>query len=146
MKKELSITITRRVRFSEIDSMRRVWHGRYVTYFEDGREAFGRQFSGIGYADMQREGIYAPIYDIHVRCLAPLSLDDEFSIKTTYVYHLGARLDFKYEIRRLSDSTLCCEGSTTQLFIDPTGQLMTERPDFFQHWQQEHLELDATDI
>lgn len=35
---------TFRVRFSEIDSMQIVWHGEYVRYFEDGREAFGKQY------------------------------------------------------------------------------------------------------
>ena len=35
-----------RVRFSEVDSMQIVWHGEYVRYFEDGREAFGREFAG----------------------------------------------------------------------------------------------------
>ena len=40
------------VRFSEIDSMRRVWHGSFVTYMEDGRESFGRHWPGIGYADL----------------------------------------------------------------------------------------------
>ena len=29
------------VRFSEVDSMKIVWHGEYIRYFEDGREAFG---------------------------------------------------------------------------------------------------------
>lgn len=38
-----------RVRFSEVDSMQIVWHGEYVRYFEDGREAFGREFAGLGY-------------------------------------------------------------------------------------------------
>ena len=32
---------TLRVRFSEVDSMEVVWHGEYVRYMEDGREAFG---------------------------------------------------------------------------------------------------------
>lgn len=41
------------VRFCEIDCMKRVWHGSFVAYFEDGRESFGRNFPGIGYADMQ---------------------------------------------------------------------------------------------
>lgn len=139
MKHELEITIRRRVRFSEIDSMRRVWHGQYVTYFEDGREAFGRLFSGIGYADMQREGIYAPIYDVHFRCLAPLCLDDEFTVLTRYVYHRGARLDFQYTIARASDGEVCCKGTTTQLFIDRNGELMTDLPDFFRDWQTRHL-------
>ena len=65
--KELEDVCRIQVKFSEIDSMRRVWHGSYVTYFEDGRESFGRHYPGIGYADMQRAGIYAPIYDIHIK-------------------------------------------------------------------------------
>lgn len=44
-----------RVRFSEVDAMQVVWHGEYVRYFEDGREAFGRRY-GIGYQDIIRAG------------------------------------------------------------------------------------------
>lgn len=69
--KELEDICHVQVRFSEIDSMRRVWHGTYLTYFEDGRESFGRHYPGIGYADMQRTGIYAPVYDVKVRYYAP---------------------------------------------------------------------------
>ena len=90
-----------RVKFNEIDSMRRVWHGAYVTYFEDGRESFGRHYPGIGYADMQRSGIYAPIYDLHLRFYAPLVLDDVAVVHTRYVYRPGARLDFEYTVRRM---------------------------------------------
>ena len=88
------------VRFSEIDPMRRVWHGSYVTYLEDGRESFGRHYPGIGYADMQRSGIYAPIYDIHIKYYAPLAINDVAVIHTSYVYRLGARLDYHYKIYR----------------------------------------------
>lgn len=35
---------TIKVRSSEIDSMQIVWHGEYVRYFEDGREAFGKRY------------------------------------------------------------------------------------------------------
>lgn len=28
------------IRFSEVDSMKVVWHGSYAIYFEDAREAF----------------------------------------------------------------------------------------------------------
>ena len=127
------------VRFSEIDSMRRVWHGSYVTYFEDGRESFGRRYPGIGYADMQREGIYAPIYDLHVRYYAPLALNDRAEIHTTYVWHPGARLDYAYKVYRQSDHTLCAEGSTVQLFIDPEGGLMVDRPEYYTRWQEKYL-------
>lgn len=94
------------VKFSEIDSMRRVWHGSFVTYFEDGRESFGRRYPGIGYADMQREGIYAPVYDLHVKYLAPLALNDRAVIHTAYVHHPGARLD--YHTGCIARATECC--------------------------------------
>ena len=43
---------TFKVRFSEVDSMKIVWHGNYVHYFEDGREAFGKKYEGLSYLDM----------------------------------------------------------------------------------------------
>lgn len=127
------------VRFSEIDSMRRVWHGSYVTYFEDGRESFGRHYPGIGYADMQQAGIYAPIYELHIRYYAPLVINDRVEIHTTYVHHPGARLDYTYKVYRLSDRILCAEGSTVQLFIDPQEELMIELPDYYAQWQEKFL-------
>ena len=45
---EISETIRVRVRFSEIDPIQMVWHGNYVKYMEDAREAFGRRH-GLGY-------------------------------------------------------------------------------------------------
>lgn len=137
--KTLSSTTLVRVRFSEIDSLRRVWHGSYVTYFEDGRERFGRKYPGIAYADMLREGIYAPIYDLHLRYLHPLAMDEEMTITTTFVYHIGARLDFEYVIKNAKTGELCCKGSSTQLFINSTGELITDLPEFFKVWQQRYL-------
>ncbi len=127
------------VKFSEIDSMRRAWHGSYVTYFEDGRESFGRHYPGVGYADISASGMYAPVYDLHVRYYGPLEINDVAVIHTTYVYHPGARLDYKYQVYRESDNLLCAEGTTVQLFIDPQGQLMVDRPDYYQEWQEKYL-------
>ena len=55
------ITTTRTtVRFSEVDSMQVVWHGNYVKYFEDGREAFGREFD-LTSLDAKKQGFALPI-------------------------------------------------------------------------------------
>ncbi len=129
------------VRFSEIDSMGIVWHGSYVAYLEDGRESFGRHFPGIGYADMQRAGIYAPVYDMHIRYLASLKMNDVAEIHTQYEYHPGARLDYIYKIYNHRDGSLCIEAKTTQLFIDGTGQ-MVDTPDYYREWQEKYLEMN----
>lgn len=124
------------VRFSEIDTMRRVWHGSYVRYLEDGRESFGRHYPGIGYADIAASGQYAPIVDLHVKYYGPLLLNDVAIVRTRYVHKLGARLDYSYEVRRQSDNALCCTATTTQLFIDEQEQLMLEDPAYFAEWKR----------
>lgn len=128
-----------RVKFHEIDSMRVAWHGSYVSYLEDGRESFGLHYPGIGYADMQAAGIYAPIYDMHLKYYASLHINDIAVIHTHYAYHQGARLDFKYEIFRESDNVLCVKGTTTQLFTDENGELMLDLPDYYKEWQERYL-------
>ena len=142
MSKELTDICRVRVKFSETDAMQRVWHGSYVTYFEDGRESFGRRYPGIGYADIQRSGIYAPVYDLHVRYLAPLVVNDVAEIHTRYVPKPGARLDFEYEVYREEGHVLCATGSTTQLFIDPAGQLLLDLPDYYIRWKERFIGVD----
>ena len=142
MIKELEDICRIPVKFSEIDSMRRAWHGAYVTYFEDGRESFGRRVPGIGYADIQASGILAPLYDLRVRYYAPLKLNDVAVVHTCYIYKPGARLDYTYHIYRERDSVLCAEGSTVQLFIAPDGKLLVDKPDYYADWQRKYLQLE----
>lgn len=125
-----------RVKFNEIDSMKRAWHGSYIIYFEDGRESFGRHYAGIGYEDIVRSGIYAPIVDVHIKYYGPLTLNDVAVIKTKYVYKRGARLDYSYEVTRESDGKLCATGTSTQLFIDENEQLLLEAPQYYLDWQK----------
>ena len=134
----LSITVEHTVAFNELDPMNVVWHGNYVKYFEDGRESFNRHYPGIDYQTMLERSTPAPIYDIQVKCLAPLGLNDIAVITTRYVPKRGARLDFQYEIRRESDGALCCTGSTTQLFIDKDGNQLLDLPDFYVRWKEQY--------
>lgn len=126
------------VRFSDIDMMRRVWHGSYVRYLEDGRESFGRRYPGIGYADIAASGMFAPIVDMRLKYYGPLTLNDVAVVRTRYVHKLGARLDYDYEITRQSDGALCLRATTTQLFIDHDEQLMLEDPPYFAEWKQKN--------
>ncbi len=59
--------------------------------------------------------------------------------ETFYVYHRGARLDYRYEIYRERDHALCIKAETTQLFIDAQGELMIDKPEYFARWQQKYL-------
>lgn len=140
MRKELEDVCLVRVRFSEMDPMNVVWHGSYVKYLEDGRESFGRHYPGIDYQTMADAHMPAPVYDLHINYIASLHMGDVAEIHTTYVHHIGARLDFRYEIYRQSDHTLCLKAETTQLFIDEKGELALDKPAYFEEWQRRFLE------
>ena len=62
----LTASVIIRVRFSETDPLGIVWHGNYIKYFEEGREAFGRKY-GLSYLDVQREGYRYPYRKISLR-------------------------------------------------------------------------------
>ena len=132
--KEISETVRVRVRFSEVDPIRMVWHGNYVKYMEDAREAFGRRW-GLSYRLIFDSGYFAPVYDMHLRYEATASVDDELDVKIIWRKKIGAKICFDYEIRRVRDNALVFEASTIQLFTTQDGVLETSEPDFYRHWK-----------
>lgn len=95
----VSETIRVRVRFSEVDPIRMVWHGNYVKYMEDAREAFGRHW-GLSYRLIFDSGYYAPVYDMHLRYFATSTVDDELDITVSWLPKPGAKICFSYEIKK----------------------------------------------
>lgn len=127
------------VRFSEVDSMQVVWHGNYVRYFEDGREAFGRQYPGVGYMDFFANGYTAPIVDMQMQYLLPLTVNDVAVIETRYIDVAAAKLCFEYIIHRQSDGALVARGSSVQVFLDKDGNMCLNNPAFFEDWKRQWL-------
>lgn len=136
--KYLEHRVRTRVRFQEVDSIQIVWHGHYLTYFEDARAAFGRQY-GLSYADILEAGVTAPI--VHVSCdyLGPAGCDDDLEILIRLIRAPGAKLEFYYEVSRPADGALLARGRTTQAFADLDGKLVLTTPkflkDFYRHWE-----------
>ncbi len=125
-----------RVRFSEVDSMHVVWHGVYVKYFEDGREAFGRQYAGIGYMDFFANGFATPIVDLQIQYKKSLRYDDVAIVEVYYVETEASKICFEYVIRNEADGTVVATGSTVQVFIDQQGQLQLNSPEFYLKWKE----------
>ncbi len=128
-----------RVRFSEVDSMAVVWHGEYVRYFEDGREAFGRQYPGLGYMDIWHSGYLAPVVELDVRYKSPLRCNEEAIVETRYVETAAAKICFEYEIRRAGNGMVVATGRSTQVFTDSKGELQLYAPDFYKEWKKRWL-------
>ncbi len=133
MKKEISYTSDVRVRFTECDPLGIVWHGNYIQYFEDGREAFGRHH-GISYLDQKKHNFSTPIVKSSCEHKLPLRYGDVAKIKTTYVDSAAAKMVFKYEILN-PEGKVVCTGETVQVFVELFGELSLELPKFFKDWK-----------
>ncbi len=125
-----------RVRFNETDPLGIVWHGHYITYFEDGREAFGEAF-GISYRDIKANGFLAPIVKCTCEYKSPLRHGDWAEIETTFINNAAAKMVFQYKIRNAARQ-IVATGETVQVFTDSDGELILTNPPFFATWKAKH--------
>ncbi len=132
--KEISFISKIRVRFVETDPLGIVWHGNYIQYFEDGREAFGRHH-GISYLDQKDNGYTTPIVKSNSEHKLPLRYGDTATIKTIYVDSPAAKMIFRYEVFN-EQNQIVCTGETTQVFVEDKGELSLIIPDFFMEWKK----------
>lgn len=132
----LKVTHPIRVRFNETDALGIVWHGYYLHYFEDGREAFGRKH-GISYLDTKAQGFVTPIIKSSCEHKLPLRYGDVATVETTYINTIAAKIIFRYKILNAQGQTVCT-GETIQVFVDDNNQLSLTFPSFFKTWKSKN--------
>jgi acyl-CoA thioester hydrolase len=130
----LTVSKNIRVRFNETDPLGIVWHGIYITYFEDGREAFGREH-GISYLDVQKSGFTTPIVKSICEHKLSLRYGDVARIETTIVDSPAAKMIFRYTIYDVKNE-IACTGETVQVFLDSNNELMLTNPPFYEEWKK----------
>ena len=137
--KELKATVPLNIRFSEVDSMNIVWHGSYVMYFEDAREAFGKKY-GIAYLDIFGNGYYAPLVDLAFKYKRPITYDLKPELTITYKPVDAAKIVFDYEITNPENGEVLATGHSVQVFMDLNYQLVWVNPEFYEEWKKKWLE------
>ena len=115
-----------RVRFSDVDPMAVLWHGRYANLFEQASEELGRA-CGLGYADFHRERLGAPIVQLHVDYFALIVLGEQVVIAAKMLWSDSARINTEFEIRRES-GVQAAAGYTVQMLIDESGKPLLASP------------------
>ncbi|HSH66445.1 MAG TPA: acyl-CoA thioesterase [Bacteroidia bacterium] len=126
------------VRFSEVDALGIVWHGHYLKFFEDGREAFGKQFE-LGYLDIHAHQFVVPLVSLNIDFKKTVKYGDTIIIETTYVDSPAAKIIFNYKLYRTSDMALVASGESIQIFMDINEELHITLPDFFVKWKKKYL-------
>lgn len=134
----LTASLQVRVRFNETDPLGIVWHGNYIKYFEEGREAFGRKY-GISYLDIKHEGYATPIVKSVCEHKKMVKYGEVIRIETQYVPCAAAKMQFQYFIYNQNDE-LVCTGETVQVFTAlANNSLSLYNPDFYQRWKEHFL-------
>ena len=123
-----SETVKVKVRFSDADALRIVWHGNYVRYMEDARDAYCLR-QGWDFERMTKLGYVAPVFNLEMHYHHPAKIGEELLVTATLQPIKSAKLVFDYEIKR-TDGLLIMTGQTTQLFTDLEGNLVATRPPF----------------
>ena len=123
------------IRFSEVDSMKVVWHGSYPLYFEDAREEFGRKYK-LEYLRIADFGYFAPLVDLQFHYHKPLLYGMHPRIDIIYRLTEAAKIVFDYEIYDNDSGELMATGRSVQVFMDLDYQLVWSNPDFYQEWKR----------
>ncbi|MEP6845629.1 MAG: acyl-CoA thioesterase [Panacibacter sp.] len=136
MDKFLSEKIEVRVRFNEADPLGIVWHGHYIRYFEDGREAFGNKY-GIGYLDFYNKGYIVPVVSIQCDYKRSLRYGEKVIVETHFIPCEAAKLKFEYKLYNSETGQVVATGSSVQVFLDKeTSTLQLINPSFFEDWKR----------
>ena len=136
--KRLSGKIEIKVRFNEADPLGIVWHGHYIRYFEDGREAFGSEH-GIGYLDFYKQGYVIPIVSVQCDFKRSLKYGEKVIVETIYVPCEAAKLKFEYRLFNSVTGQLVATGSSVQVFLHKeTSVLQLINPPFFEVWKSKY--------
>ncbi len=124
------------VRFNEADPLGIVWHGHYIRYFEDGREAFGNSH-GLSYLDFYRQGFIVPVVKVDCDYKRSLRYGDRVLIESRFIPCDAAKIIFNYSLFNAETGELVAKGSSLQVFLDKvTSTLQLTNPPFFDEWKR----------
>jgi acyl-CoA thioester hydrolase len=134
----LSATASVTVRFNETDPLGIAWHGNYLIYFEDGRDAFGKKY-GLHYLDIFDNGFLAPLINVNCDYKKMLKYGDSFTIETSFKNTASAKIILQYRLYFPETQEIIATGSTTQVFLDANSRkLQLQLPPFFAEWKKKH--------
>ena len=95
-----------------------VYHANYLVWFEVGRVELMRAL-GLEYKLLEQDfGCLIAVVEARARYRAPARYDDEIAVRTTMQAMRGAVLKMTYDVVRVQDETLLCEGETMHVVVD----------------------------
>jgi acyl-CoA thioester hydrolase len=116
MQCEISAEVEFTAEFYDVDSMRIVWHGNYIKYFEKARCALLNKI-GYDYTEMEESGWAFPVASISVKYINSLRFKDTVRAKAVLTEYENC-IKIKYELFNAKTGQLCTKGESTQMAIN----------------------------
>ncbi|MBN2794638.1 MAG: acyl-CoA thioesterase [Clostridia bacterium] len=106
-----------RPRYEETDQMGVIYHGNYITWFEQARSGFFRAL-GYSYKQLEDEGFWLPVIEVGAKYIAPAKYDEEVYVKTSVGLCQGVKLILNYEVYDAETDNLLVTGFTKHATTD----------------------------
>lgn len=117
----LTAEIEFKVDFFEVDSMKIVWHGNYINYFERARCALLEKI-GYDYREMEKSGYSFPVAEVRAKYIRSLRFGDVCRAKAILVEYENM-IKMNFELYNARTGELTTKGSVSQMCIDgKTGE------------------------
>jgi len=110
-----------RVRYSQVDRMRLLYHVVYLEFFEWARAEWARRF-WKPYKELEDAGLVLVVIEAKLRYLKPAYYDDELLLYARPYDWGRSRLEFDYRIERLGEPQPICAGHTAHCFLNLQGK------------------------
>ena len=130
--KFLENTVEFKIDFFEVDSMRIVWHGNYINYFERARCAFLDKI-GYNYIAMEESGYIFPVTEVKCKYVKSLHFGDLCRAKAILVEYENM-IKFNFELYNAKTGERTTKGSVSQMCIDAkTGETQFVCPEIWRN-------------
>lgn len=115
----ISAHIDFRIPFQDVDSMRVVWHGNYIRYFEQARCELLRKL-GYTYTQMEKLGFVFPVVRLETKYIAPARFDENVRVEASLVKNENC-LEIRYLMTSLDSQKKLCKARTRQMAVRLDG-------------------------
>jgi acyl-CoA thioester hydrolase len=112
-----TVTIHRRVDYSETDQMGVVYHARYLVWLDVARTELLRT-TGISYREMEAMGFRLAVSDLQIRYRTAARYDDPIRVRCWIREVASRRVTFGYVVEHEESGVLLATASTALLVLD----------------------------
>lgn len=125
--------------YADTDMMGVIYHANYLKWFELGRTQLIIDV-GYDYLEMERQGYYAPVYNIEITYKRAIRYGEKAVVRTWVEKNNGLRTVYGYHILN-GEGEICVEGTSTHIIVRKEDFRPVQFKKLFPAWFQKYEEI-----